>query len=490
MKTLKSFLILLAGTCAMTLASCGDDDPNDPTPDPAPDKPVTPTTPSKDEAISPAQQKAYIETVALDFMKEIPSSEFKELVSLGTYISDTYVEEYDWDNVGDWAQGILDAAQKALGTTSKKTETEKWDDYTYNYVEIYTNYKSLLYASNFTGHFTAKNRVWTYAKANDLQFIFNDANGKQCVLKLETSGSIKKVHAFDLDEWEDWQSERDDNRQIYTSTDYYDRTQYTIGVPENIVVTLTQGGSQTVKATVKIDLGNISNEEFDISKDNLNLTALTELNNGYKMEVSQLAYNANNNVSAKFTMSKNGKALVTAAIASDLSGIPSCNVSAFTSEDFDMDDYNTGNVNAKNAYVKLDILGKMQIQGSISDVRKFADYIEKADDNESNEASFKSYINQVNQLMDVNLFYDGKSTKQASVKLEPFEDEVWNGKTWWMAEPVLFFYDGSSYSTFEAFFNETDFKKTIDAFEELIENYSDLFDREDHGYSGNVDYRQ
>lgn len=489
MKTLKSFLILLAGTCAMTLTSCGDDDPNDPTIDPAPDKPGTPTTPSKDEAISPAQQKAYIETVALDFMKEVPSSDFKELVSLGTYISDTYVEDYDWEDVGDWAQGILDAAQKALGTTSKKTETEKWDGYTYNYVEIYTNYKSLLYVSNFTGHFTAKNGAWSYAKANDLQFIFNDANGKQCVLKLETSGSIKKVHAFDLDEWEDWQSESDAGKHIYTSTDYYDRTQYTIGVPENIVVTLTQGGSQTVKATVKIDLGNVSNEEFDISRDNLNLTTLTEFNNGYKMEVSQMAYKANN-ASAKFTMSKNGKALVTAAIASDLSGIPSCNVSAFTSEDFDMDDYNTDKINAKNAYVKLDIMGKLQIQGTLADVRKYADYLEKADDNDSNEANFKSYVNQANGLADINLFYDGKSVKQASVKLEPFVDDTWNGQTWWMAEPVLHFYDGSSYSTFEAFFNETDFKKTIDAFEELIENYSDLFDREDHGYPGEEDYRQ
>lgn len=479
---------MLAGTCAMSLASCGDDDP-DPSPNPGnPDEPTTPTTPSKDEAISPAQQKAYMETVALDFMNEVPSSDFKELVSLGTYISDTYIDEYNWDNVGDWAQDILDAAQKALGTTSKKTEQEKWNGDTYNYIDIYQNYKSLLYASNFTGHFTAKNRQWTYTKANDLQFIFNDANGKQCVLKLETSGNVKKVHAMDLDEWKDYDYESDYDNRIYTSTEYYDRTQYTIGVPENIVVTLTRGGSQTAKASVKIDLGNIVNEEFDISKSNLNLTTVTELNNGYKMEVSQLAYNANNNVSAQFTMSKNGKAIVTAAIASDLSGIPSCNLSAFTSEDFDMDDYDTDKVNAKNAYVKLDILGKMQIQGTIADVRKFANYLEKAGDNDTNEASFKSYVNQANSLADINLFYDGKSAKQASVKIEPFVDETWNGQTWWMAEPVLYFYDGSSYSTFEAFFNETDFKKTIDAFEKLIENYSDLFDREerpDYDYPNN-----
>lgn len=475
MKTLKSFFVLFAGICALSLASCGDDDP-EPSPNPGnPSEPTTPTTPSENEAITPAKQKEYIETVAIDFMNETPSSDFKELVNLGTYISDVYVDEYDWDEVGDWAKGILDAAQKSLGTTTKKTETNTWGDYTYNDIYVYQNYTSLLYASNFTGHFTAKNGKWTYAKANDLQFVFDDANGKQCVLKLETSGNVKKVHAMNLDEWKDYES--DDNGYVYTSTEYYDRTQYTIGVPENIAVILTQGGSQTAKVSVKLDLGSIDNEEFDISKNSLNLSTLVELNNGYKMNVSQVAYNANNKVSVQFAMTKNSKTLVTAAIASDISGIPSCNVSAFTSENFDIDDYNTDNANAKNAYVKLDILGKIQIQGTLADVRKFADYLEKADDNDTNESSFKSYINQANSLADINLFYDGKSAKQASVKFEPFVDETWDGKTWWTAEPVLHFYDGSSYSTFEAFFNDADFKKTIDVFKDLVDSYSNLFDR-------------
>ena len=64
--------------------------------------------------------------------------------------------------------------------------------------------------------------------------------------------------------------------------------------------------------------------------------------------------------------------------------------------------------------------------------------------------------------------------KQATVKLEPFISESWGGTTYWEAEPVLNFYDGSSYSTFEAFFNDKDFKSVIDTFEELADKYAAL----------------
>ena len=43
---------------------------------------------------------------------------------------------------------------------------------------------------------------------------------------------------------------------------------------------------------------------------------------------------------------------------------------------------------------------------------------------------------------------------------------------------MLYFFDGSSYSTFEAFFREKDFENTIDTFEELIDDFAELFDED------------
>ena len=308
--------------------------------------------------------------------------------------------------------------------------------------------------------------------ANDLQFIFTDQRSQQCVLKLETSGSVKKVYVSDVNDWTDYDSYSQGDTYVYN--EYYDRTQLTIGVPERIIVTLTQGGNDVVKANVNIDLGSITNNEFDISKNNLSVSAVVELNNGYKFEVSKVEYTANTKASLSFIMSRNGNTLITMGAAADVYDLPSINVSTLIKGGFNEHDFD--NTNGKVTYVKLDILGKLQIQGTLSNVRKFAEYLKDADDNNRDEKTYKSYINQANSLADINLYYDGKNMKQAAIKMEPFEDENWYRGRYWTIEPVICFYDGSSYSTFAAFFNDKDFKNTIDSFKSLAERYANLFD--------------
>ena len=454
--------VLLSGL--LCLNSCGDDNDDGGSGDGSSPDSVLP--------LSPAEQKAYMETVAREFMDLTPASDFKDITTLGRYVADSYFDGYDWSEAEKWGKDIIDGLKQYVGILPDEvTDIYNGSYYNYYYISKITGYKAVVQASNFKGHFTATNGRWVLSKADDLQFIFNDKYGDKCVLKLETSGSVKKVYLLNTDEWINYKSETVGND--YYSYDYYDRTQWTIGVPEKIVLTLTQGGREVVKTTVNIDLGSISNEEFDLSKNSLNVSTLVEFNNGYKINVSQVSYTANSKVSVQSTMSKNGKDLVVMALASDLSGIPSCNVSAFTKSDFDIDDYDTDKTNGKNAFVKLDILGKIQIQGTISDIRKYADYLEQADENDEKESNFKSYLNQANALTDINMFYDGNSVKQASVTLEPFEKKEWD-YSYWTTEPVLVFYDGSSYSTFEAFFNDSDFKTTIEAFKTFANKYADL----------------
>ena len=466
MKKLVSLLLIgSVFSLSSALVSCGGDDDSVDSPIVNPD-PIVPEEPSKNEAMTPLEQKEYLDVIARGFMDKTPASDFNEISKLCNHISNTYTDNYDWDEVGDWGSEIFESLKESLGTTDKEQEKYSWGEYNY----VYTNYKALVMASNFKGHFKAIGNKWELSKADDLQFIFSDQYGKECVLKLETSGNVKKVFIGNIDEWVDYNS--DYKNDYYISNDYYDRTQLTVGVPENIVVTLTQGGSQVVKVTVKLNIGDLSNDKFDLSKNQLTASTLVELNNGYKFNVSQVAYNGNNKTSVSFDMSKNGESLASVAFSSDISGIPSCNIDAMVSGNIDEEDFN--NSNMKNVYVKLDIMGKLQIQGTLSDVRKFTDYINEADDNDDDEKTFKSYVNQANSLANFNLFYDGKSTKQATVTLEAFEEESWNGMKYWYMEPMLNFYDGSSYSTFDAFFNDKDFKSVIDAFEKLADNYASL----------------
>lgn len=469
---LKLAAFLFAATMSFGIVSCGDDDPITPGGKPMPQ----------------LEQKGYLEKVALEFMDMVPSSDFSEIADLGNYINDTYGEDYDWDGVGDWAENTFDALRSAtLGTTTESDEEHyEWGDNVYNYYYeyIYTNYKAVLMASNFASHFTARDGSWIREDANDLQFIFTDEQGRQCVLKLETGGNVKKVHLLDVYDWQDWEYSYEETNEDGTYVrntyykDYYDRDQLTIGVPENITLILTQGGTQVVKTSIKIDLGSISGEEFDLSKNSLTMSAEMVLNNGYRFDISKVAYTANTSASVAFAMSKNGKALITMGASSEVSGLPSVNINAFSSVGSDALD-NWGDyddANGKNAYVKFDILGKVQMQGKLTDGRKFADYMEEAEDNNTNEANYKSWVNQANELFDVNLYYDNTNTKQASVKLEPFVEEYWDGEKYWDVEPVMTFHDGTSYSTFEAFFNDTDFKKTIDTFKKLANKFADLVD--------------
>ena len=466
MKKLVSLLLIgSVFSLSSVLVSCGGDDDSVDSPIVNPD-PIEPEEPSKNEAMTPLEQKEYLDVIARGFMDKTPASDFNEISKLCNHISNTYTDNYDWDEVGDWGSEIFESLKESLGTTDKEQEKYSWGEYNY----IYTNYKALVMASNFKGQFKAIGNKWELSKADDLQFIFSDQHGKECVLKLVTSGNVKKVFIGNIDEWVDYNY--DYSNDYYISNDYYDRTQLTVGVPENIVVTLTQGGSQVVKVTVKLNIGDLSNDKFDLSKNQLTASTLVELNNGYKFNVSQVAYNGNNKTSVSFDMSKNGESLASVAFSSDISGIPSCNIDAMVSGNIDEEDFN--NSNMKNVYVKLDIMGKLQIQGTLSDVRKFTDYINEADDNDDDEKTFKSYVNQANSLANFNLFYDGKSTKQATVTLEAFEEESWNGMKYWYMEPMLNFYDGSSYSTFDAFFNDKDFKSVIDAFEKLADNYASL----------------
>lgn len=466
MKKLVSLLLIgSVFSLSSALVSCGGDDDSVDSPIVNPD-PIKPEEPSQNEAMTPLEQKEYLDVIARGFMDKTPASDFNEISKLCNHISNTYTDNYDWDEVGDWGSEIFESLKESLGTTDKEQEKYSWGEYNY----IYTNYKALVMASNFKGQFKAIGNKWELSKADDLQFIFSDQYGKECVLKLVTSGNVKKVFIGNIDEWVDYKSNSTDD--YYISNDYYDRTQLTVGVPENIVVTLTQGGSQVVKVTVKLNIGDLSNDKFDLSKNQLTASTLVELNNGYKFNVSQVAYNGNNKTSVSFDMSKNGESLASVAFSSDISGIPSCNIDAMVSGNIDEEDFN--NFNMKNVYVKLDIMGKLQIQGTLSDVRKFTDYINEADDKDDDEKTFKSYVNQANSLANFNLFYDGKSTKQATVTLEAFEEESWNGMKYWYMEPMLNFYDGSSYSTFDAFFNDKDFKSVIDAFEKLADNYASL----------------
>ena len=455
--------ILLAFACA-GFSSCNNEDLN-----------LTNRRAIDNNAImSPTVQKEYIEKVALELMDIMPASDFEEIIDLGEFLNKTYGKgsNFYWNNVGDWAIDIFYDLCEPLHIKTTESET-KYYDYLSRIDYIYTEYKALLLISNLAAHFTERNGRWIIEEADDIQFMFSDRLGRQCQLKLETSGAEKRVYAANLlNKISDDYGQRYGKNYIRTVN--YDRYQCTIGVPEDISIILLQDGKILFNSQIHINLESI-NENVDISKSDLNITCKTELYNNYSFHLSHMNYEANNRISALFCMSKGSTPLVTMGMASDLNDIPSVNVNVFSEKNF-KDHIDFSKVDAKNVYVKTDIIGKIQIQGLLLDVRKYINSLIEADTNKRDEKVYKANVDHANTLSDVKVFYDGNDVGQAIVTLDSFFKENYYSleSGIWHAEPILVFEDGSSYATFSAFFNKRDFQKTIDMFRMLADRYANL----------------
>lgn len=437
MKNIKWIWLLV---CSMVLStpvfiSCGKsgDDLIEKPEDDNSSYPEIPDTPEIPESsyLSSAEQKKYLDVVGQEFIAYVKANEFKNIVDLTEYMNDV---EYDSDEVEEWAERCLEDITEVLDSYEK-----------HGY--YYTAYSRLYAASNFTGHFTVKNGEWKYSKANDLQFCFKDQSGKECILKLEASKNAKKVYVGSEEEY-------DYDYDGYKYYEYIDNYENYIMVPEIITVILTQGGKSLAEFTMTTDLKMIDGEDFNLEKDTYNISASLKVND-YEYKLDKALYKAQSTVNITMNMTK-GKTKLLSVSASVNTKVKDEELSE-----------------AKNAKLEFDILGKVKIAGTCTDIAKLAEKLEKADDNCENEGTFKSYITEANSMMSLKVYYEGTDKEQASLKLEPFFDNDW-GYGEWIYEPVICFNDGTGYSTFEAFFDEDDFEDFIQVLDKLTEDFEDF----------------
>lgn len=429
------------------LSSCGDDEPD---PIEKPNNPDTPNTPGDNNQgetkLDSESQKLKLQATAQKFMKEVPADEMRNLSQLADYVNDAYIDNSKFSNdvVTDWFKKLIDSN---LSPDGKK-------DYNYWSKEYY---KRIIELSQFKGKFVAGKEGWTKSNADDLQFEFKDQNGITCVLTLKTSGKTAKVYVGET--WGDSYYEKIDGEYGEYWKWFYKIEKNYVYVPEHITTTLLQGGNTLVSAEVNIDHSQFLGPEYDLSKDAVSTNATVKINN-YVWVVDRAAHNGKEGSAyVKGSMSKAGKTLVSfEASAADTK----------LDEDGEL-------LQGGAAKVSVNILDEVQIKGTCSNVKTFADYLDKADQFEENESQFKSYVNQANSLLNLGIYFNGGSMRQAKVQLECFEDGYAYEK-YWTYEPVLVFDDNSTYSTFTAFFNETSFREVINSFEDLVRSYEKLIE--------------
>ena len=425
------------------LSSCGDDEPD---PIEKPNNPDTPNTPGDNNQgetkLDSESQKLKLQATAQQFIKEVPADEMRNLSQLADYVNDAYIDNSKFSNdvVTDWFKKLIDS--------NLSPDAKYWSE---------EYYKRIIELSQFKGKFVAGKGGWTKSNADDLQFEFKDQNGITCVLTLKTSGKTAKVYVGET--WGDCYSEKIEgvDGEYWKWVDVIEKNY--VYVPEHITTTLLQGGNTLVSAEVNIDHSQFSGPEYDLSKDAVSTNATVKINN-YVWVVDRAAHNSKEGSAyVKGSMSKAGKTLVSfEASAADTK----------LDEDGEL-------LQGGAAKVSVNILGEVQIKGTCSNVKTFADYMDKADSNKENESQFKSYVNQANSLLNLGIYFNGGSMRQAKVQLECFEDGYAYDK-YWTYEPVLVFDDNSTYSTFTTFFNETSFREVINSFEDLVRSYEKLIE--------------
>lgn len=426
-----SLIVMLFMTLSlpMTFISCGDDD-GDKTENPGDnpgggDEPINPG-----ESMDVAQQKQKLESTAMELMNKINAADFKNIADVVGYAA---VTSQNGDVVEEWAESC---ARLCVQSTSDQL------------------IKMLYQASNFYGQFELQNGKWikTGSERGNVQFKFKDGANNDCLLTLTYSENGTKVHHESFDE-EDWE-------YYYNNGNYYEirtRIENTYVIPEKMEVTLTQGGTKLVDAVVTSALSiTDASGEFNFNTDKAEVTANIKVNN-YSVVVDKAAFNAGTSASLSAKFMKDNETLISLAMTG------------------------TGNLSdienpvANDVTLDLDLIGKVQLKGKITEISKMKGYMQEAYSNAGNESAFKESVNKMNQLMDVNMFFDGNDTKRASIKYYPFIESGYGSEEWYV-EPVMMFPDGSGYSTMQSYFDATTFATVITKFSNLINDFMGLTD--------------
>lgn len=436
--TLLPSALFLSGICL--LASCGEKDStsdNTEIIDPViPENPATGT-------LSAAEQKVLLDKAGQQLADQIKASDFAYYSDLARYVDDELSEQYEDSVITHWANDLLDQMLKQSGDTEHHhDEGENWvEDY------YYTDYTQLIVLSNFTGHFTAKDRKWNYKKADDLQFTFPDQLGKECVLTLAVSGDSKDVY-YGEDKHYSWSYLNQNNVSYYTH--HIDQIAQTLRVPSQLKATFKQAGKTLAQLDATIDLKGMLTENFDLARDSYSANASLQVGE-YTIQNARTNYSANTEAALSASLSKGSQTLLSMTAKGD-------------------GNYQREQVGKVS--VVLDVLGLVQVKGIVNDGSAFVDYVNQANEYERDEKRFKSNIELANELLNLGVYYNGKNTREAKVQLEAFlEEDPWY--SYWYCTPVIYFGDDSAYTTTDDFFG-SGFDKLIAKLEKLLNDFQRL----------------
>ena len=436
--------------------------------------------------LQPDEQKGKLEQVAVKLMEKAPSEDFEKYVDLYNSFVQEYLEneEYDYDALYDFAEEVADQTTDA--------EFER----VYNEMKKeYTKKKVLNFAVALSNHkceFVFGEDAITKVSGSSFDGAKGTLpmDGKTYTLEVKPSDKVTRATYDYISYYKYWDPtgyyDQDKDEWVYISggvniiSDY--RNRFVIDVPEKIEIGVYEDGKYILTVTISMTQS-FSAEGLDPAVDNFNADVTVSIDNGWEVELDKFAFDGSKGkAGSEGKIKKNGETLVSYSVSGDVELVNSKYV--YEEEDV-VDEFTTVEVKKlKDVAVSIDILGEVQVKGTCSNVKEayeavgsFWEAIDGYDHNTHtsktpDEAAAMRYLNNLNAKLDLGVYYDGGSNKQASVEFEMDKREYEWG-TDYDIMPVIVFADNSRY-TVEDYFTEEAFESLLNKMEGFGEDYEDL----------------
>lgn len=389
-------------------------------------------------AMTPTEAKLYMEQVAIDFLNKFNPDEQADVISLANYFVNTYgdLEEPEEWGLDEYDEGYYYSARKVMrGLQSALSHR--------NIYAMSRAFDGVYDFERFAGVWVPGTGRWVKeSDSKDIVFKFKGVNGETCLATATGTGSESSMTVDG----------------------------YTGRVPENVNVTITEGGKTHAKATVKSTVdesGHYANATIDVQA--ANITTYIELS-------------ANDNrITQNTTISVSGANVITTKAVVD--GKDLCNRSKIESLIENEDGDGIADLFTR-ATVDIDVINRLQVGIEATQFRQIANIIGsdydsyEYDDRDAAYNDCRNDANTLNSNMLTALYYNS-SVKQAGILFQPKLEDYgadYGYEDWeWYFEPVMHFEADNTTYGFEEYFGNSRFVSVETLWDSLFNNYKRLW---------------
>lgn len=436
-------------------ADLKDVTPLDPLPDEESDNPDNPDNPENpdnpdnpDDPVITGPDKDFINEVGKDLVNQWDADSYRSILELLKQAM-----SYDTKEVSEWGSQALRSMKTAITTP---------------YNGISDGYMLMVRAANFTGHFRAVDNRWKYeGPADDLQFTFADKDGTQCVARIITSGNTKTVnipYEFDMDEDDDDKGIEKQAKDLVK-----DVKLVALEVPEHIEISFTYGSSQLMLTTVDFDLSCFEDNWKPTTHGLIvSINSKFAKSNGtgtFEMSMDRVGYQPGTGITCSFIAKNDGNQI----ISFNLEAPGTLHMEDGLIDLSEETDATFKDVGIESIKIDLDVMGRIQAHGSVSDVNTFLNTMASASKCK-NESEAQQIMSKLDGLMDGNFYYNNGSDSKGSLGLALTYDE---DEEEWTLQPTISFTSDHSTYPIKKYFSEKNFPEFVGGvktiFKELTE---------------------